>query len=662
VDNLNGYVSGDGGVFFKSTDGGVTWNPITNPASNSSIGLHGLYFSSADTGVVAGTDGFIIKTVDGGTTWSTNGVSGWFTGYQMESVAANELFLMGTNGEILHSTDNGASWTSQQTRITENNLHSVVATSATTLFSCGDNGTILKSTNGGQAWTLLNSNVGDNLNALAFTTSNIGVAVGNFGQITRTTDGGANWNYLTSGTGEDLLAVYKMNSTTLIAAGRNAALITSTDGGATWTDIATILTGSSIALTDIYFTTQDSGWIATDGSQILYTYDGGVNWNLSVIPTAGPINSIYFTDSNNGWICTGNGEVLNTTDAGANWSINTNNYIGSFGKVVFTDHLNGWVLGDQHVIRTDNGGVSWNEEINPSKNSIEDAVFLTGSDAIAVGAGIGTILARSGDLHLSVPSADLCTDMNYNITLTTNGTFNPGNQFTVELSDNFGSFQFPYQIGSVSSTGSSVIFITIPGGINDGPGYRLRVVSTNPPSYSPAYSGTLTIHTSPSAYAVAAGPTAFCQGDSVTIYNDYNPLWTYQWYVDGIAVPGATADSIVAYATGNFTVTVSDGICTLTSPIVDVFVSTCSGLSPIAFNNKTYKASPNPTAGLVTITWPETEEVSALTIRDLSGRVLEQRKTNDNSSLEVDLRNLNSGVYFLMMEGTTPGILKIVKY
>jgi gliding motility-associated-like protein len=64
-------------------------------------------------------------------------------------------------------------------------------------------------------------------------------------------------------------------------------------------------------------------------------------------------------------------------------------------------------------------------------------------------------------------------------------TFDPGNVFTLQLSDAYGSFNNPLDIGSVSSTFSGSIQGIIPRNIPFGIGYRLRIVSSNPPDYSP---------------------------------------------------------------------------------------------------------------------------------------------------------------------------------
>ncbi|MFZ5552403.1 MAG: lamin tail domain-containing protein [Bacteroidota bacterium] len=67
------------------------------------------------------------------------------------------------------------------------------------------------------------------------------------------------------------------------------------------------------------------------------------------------------------------------------------------------------------------------------------------------------------------------------VPFTSTGTFNAGNIYTAQLSNAAGSFAFPVNIGTLSSTANSgTINATIPAGTASGTGYRIRVVSNNP--------------------------------------------------------------------------------------------------------------------------------------------------------------------------------------
>lgn len=69
------------------------------------------------------------------------------------------------------------------------------------------------------------------------------------------------------------------------------------------------------------------------------------------------------------------------------------------------------------------------------------------------------------------------------VDFTSAGTFNAGNTFTAQLSNDIGSFATPVSIGSISLSGvnpGGTINITIPAGTAGGTGYLIRVVSSDP--------------------------------------------------------------------------------------------------------------------------------------------------------------------------------------
>lgn len=66
----------------------------------------------------------------------------------------------------------------------------------------------------------------------------------------------------------------------------------------------------------------------------------------------------------------------------------------------------------------------------------------------------------------------------FNVNFATTGTFAPGNQFEVQLSDLYSSFDNPVVIGTSSTAGN--VACTIPANVVAGNQYKIRVVSTNP--------------------------------------------------------------------------------------------------------------------------------------------------------------------------------------
>ena len=63
VNESTGYMVGDDGIIYKTTDGGVT---LTQQISNTSWSLYAVQFLNADYGFAVGKNGTILKTTDGG--------------------------------------------------------------------------------------------------------------------------------------------------------------------------------------------------------------------------------------------------------------------------------------------------------------------------------------------------------------------------------------------------------------------------------------------------------------------------------------------------------------------------------------------------------------------------------------------------------------------
>lgn len=88
----------------------------------------------------------------------------------------------------------------------------------------------------------------------------------------------------------------------------------------------------------------------------------------------------------------------------------------------------------------------------------------------------------------------------------------------------------------------------------------------------------------------ATGPTNFCSGGNVILTTQQATGNTYQWYVDGEAMPGATAYAYTAFWNGATTVQVTNGGCSATSAPVNLAVgsqpsATISAGGPTSFCN-----------------------------------------------------------------------------
>jgi Concanavalin A-like lectin/glucanases superfamily len=161
---------------------------------------------------------------------------------------------------------------------------------------------------------------------------------------------------------------------------------------------------------------------------------------------------------------------------------------------------------------------------------------------------------------LSSTSACIGSSMAINY-YSTNIAYNPGNIFTVELSNNTGSFNNPVSIGTLTGTSlNGTINVDLPSGAPPGDSYRMRVISSNPVLTSDA-SNILVINNSSLAAPVinSGSTTTFCTGGSVTLTSDASS--GNQWYKDGVALTGSTGTILNVTTSGNYTARITMSGC-----------------------------------------------------------------------------------------------------
>ena len=111
---------GAAGTLLKSTDGGVTWNPLTPTTPISSITLKSIAYAPPAIGTVGtgtfvavGSSGTIVASTDGGTTWTPISTSP-FTATINAITYGRQFIAVADDGSINTSID-GLTWTATTT-------------------------------------------------------------------------------------------------------------------------------------------------------------------------------------------------------------------------------------------------------------------------------------------------------------------------------------------------------------------------------------------------------------------------------------------------------------------------------------------------------------------------------------------------------------------
>lgn len=115
-----------------------------------------------------------------------------------------------------------------------------------------------------------------------------------------------------------------------------------------------------------------------------------------------------------------------------------------------------------------------------------DGQVLIGGDFVSYdGVGRNRLARVNVESDVTVTSLSsvgtYCEGDPLDVGYTTTGSFNLGNIFTIELSDEYGSFSVPTVIGSLSALASGTINCSLPVGAATGSEYRIRIIASDPP-------------------------------------------------------------------------------------------------------------------------------------------------------------------------------------
>ena len=224
-------------------------------------------------------------------------------------------------------------------------------------------------------WVSQSSGTKQTLHDVCFVDSLFGWAVGDSGLILHTSDSGLNWYPQIWAKTIPLLSISFCDVSTGWAGGYLATVLRTTNGGTTWLQsvldtaqnvrclkVQALSDSDCVALTDRFY---GDYW---GGSRLFRTSDAGASWtDVSPYPASfGYISDMDFISPYKAFACGFGGvpharQIIRTDDGGFSW--NTYDFdaptIGSVYRLCFNDSTHGWAAADSLYYSSD-GGITWN--------------------------------------------------------------------------------------------------------------------------------------------------------------------------------------------------------------------------------------------------------------------------------------------------------------
>lgn len=189
------------------------------------------------------------------------------------------------------------------------------------------------------------------------------------------------------------------------------------------------------------------------------------------------------------------------------------------------------------------------------------------------------------------------------------------------------SWDFPGGTPSTSNLASPTVTYNTPGT------YTATLTVTNPGG-SDSYQTNITVN-------VFSTPPTITQNGAVLTAS---PGVTFQWYINGNPITGATSSTYTVTNNGAYTVVATDANGCVSPVSAPVYTNVSVEENEIVF----FTVYPNPTSGSLTVNW-NNNELATVKVLDMQGRILKLVYDVPSGSI-LDIQKLVSGIYIIDLE------------
>jgi photosystem II stability/assembly factor-like uncharacterized protein len=344
---------------------GASWQQLEFGSFLDEALLMSLEFSDQNHGYVTGM-GCILKTDNGGDEWDITYINEDAAIYDISVVNSNTAFAVAETNEqilILKTENEGADWYVCGENFTDP-LYSIAFQDETNGYAGGNWGLLVVTENGGNTWELTETATNNLIGGIKFNQNEL-VIYGSGGYFARSEDSGSNWQEYSSGTMNGKIRSVDLQCQNGIAVGDCNIFLITEDGGASWEKkylewdndpdlINHIYTKIFPDKIDIYGNDYNTG-----NSFHAISEDNGMNWDIISFDDI-QIDDIYFLTDETGWLVSAL-DIYKTENGGQNWDLLFSSNI-AISRIAFRNELGG-VFTDcaGRIFKTENGGSAWTQ-------------------------------------------------------------------------------------------------------------------------------------------------------------------------------------------------------------------------------------------------------------------------------------------------------------
>lgn len=668
------------GKIYKTVNGGITYVQQTAAFSTPILKI---LFLNPRTGFACSDSGRILKTTDGGSNWRLIPTQTHRALTDIHFINDTMGFISASGGILLKTQDFGEHWDSLVTGFPED-YRAIWFTGKDTGYMAASN-KIVHTYDGGQSWTQYHSIYASDLQDIVFTNKNLGYCAGGFGKFLYTPDAGMNWDTCNAGTGNaEINEMWALNDSTLYFARLGSQYIT-TDSCKHNSSMSTACLANNWGMNSIAMTPDATWGYAVGGltgvvhqleiPEIIKTFTSVNAWC--------PGSTVFIGYFARGFYGTGNIFTAELSDA--NGSFANPQVIGTYttqhmiyqsgiitatlpagltpgtyrvrvnasnpliigpdngvdiliepsvaASVILKANTLNFCAGQEIILEALPTAGGLNPELTWMKNG--DILGFTGLHYASDSLNNGDTLQVFLQSDLACANPDTASSNLFIVNISNPPLFSLGND-TAVCTNTILQLNAPpgFQYTWYPAAGLSNAFVQNPQAtIHAAISYRLQITDSN----SCSHADTLIIQ----AYPLPEIPQIILHGDTLKA----PPAAAWQWYIDGIEIPGATDSTHIPLVSGNYTVLVINafGCSSLSEPYPVILEGIPHPDQPV------FKAFPNPAGDYLTLigNFP-ISGVTEIQIFDITGKLLSREYwqiTEASADLTIPLSHLPKGSY-----------------